>query len=227
MIIQLFLCIVLPVDDQHLSGLLARLDDAEREQAARFAFGRSRRSYVAAHVLLRHALNLAAGRRAWRFTMNTFGKPSLDPPCNDIHFNLSHTDGLVAVALTRGRDVGVDVEAAFRDPDETIFSSYILAAEEIADLDGLADRPGQMLRLWVAKEAIVKAIGVGLLVPPKQIILRGEVPRLVSVPQLHGPPAEWWLLTERYGQHWLALAARFAPVRVERVEMTVTDLLKD
>jgi 4'-phosphopantetheinyl transferase len=226
MTIQLFLCNVLPVNDRHLPGLLARLDDAEREQAACFNFGRSRRSYVAAHVLLRHALNLGAGRRAWRFATNPFGKPNLDPPCNDIHFSLSHTDGLVAVAVTRGRDVGVDVESASRDPDETKFSSYVLASEEIADLNGFADRPGRILRLWVAKEAIVKAIGVGLLIPPTQISLRGESPHLVSLPRLYGPPAEWWLLTERYGKHWLALAARPAPDRVERVEMTVEDLLR-
>jgi 4'-phosphopantetheinyl transferase len=225
MTVRLFLCGVLPADDRHLPGLFARLSNAERDRAARFVRGRDRRAYAAAHALLRRALDLAAGRRAWRLTANALGKPVLDPPCDDIRFSLSHTDGLVAVALARGRDVGVDVEAAARDPDETVFSSLVLAPEEIAELDRFADRPERLLRLWVAKEAFAKAIGVGLSMPLKRVVLSGEEPRLASLPEAYGAAPEWWLQTERYGAHWLALAVSPSPCRVERVEMTVENLL--
>jgi len=225
--VQLFLCRVLPDDNQHVPRLLARLDNEERDRAARFTFERDRRAYAGAHALLRHALDRAAGHRAWRFTANAFGKPRIEPPSNDIRFSLSHTDGLVAVALAHGRDVGVDVEASGRDADEATFRSLVLAPDEVSDLDGFVDRPGRLLRLWVAKEAIAKAIGHGLSLPLKQIVLRGEAPCLTSLPEQHGAASEWWLHTERYDMHWLALAARPPPCRVERMEMTVADLLTD
>jgi len=223
--VQLFLCDIRPGDDRHLPGLLARLDAEERMRAARFRFERDRLSFAAAHALLRHALDRTAGApHPWRFAAGEFGKPSLDPPLDDIRFNLSHASELVAVALTRGRDLGVDVEDAHREPDEDTFSSLVLAPEEFDELEGCDDRSERLFRIWVAKEAIVKAIGLGLSLPVKQIIVRGDIPRLITLPEIYGPPAAWSLRTERHGTHWVALAARGALEPLERVVLTVEQL---
>jgi len=225
--IQLFLCDLQPGAERHLPGLLARLDSAERDRASRFMFDRDRLGYAAAHALLRHALDQIAGeRRPWRFTADAYGKPSLDPPFDSIHFNLSHADGLVAVAVSRRGEIGVDVESALREPDESTFSSLILAPEELAELDGCADRANRLLRIWVAKEALAKAIGLGLSLPVNQIILRGEAPQLIALPEPHGPTSAWSLHSERYGAHWLALATRHGEARpAERIMMTIEQLL--
>jgi 4'-phosphopantetheinyl transferase len=217
--IQLFLCDVQPGAERHLPGLLARLDSAERDRAARFMFDRDRLGYAAAHTLLRHALDQTAGeQRPWRFTADAFGKPSLDPPFDSIRFNLSHADGLVSV--------GVDVESVLREPDEATFSSLILAPEELAELDGCADRSNRLLRIWVAKEALAKAIGLGLSLPVNQIIVRGETPHLIALPEPHGPASAWSLHSERYGAHWLALATRYGEAApVERTAMAIEQLL--
>ena len=225
--IQLFLCDVPPGAERHLPGLLARLDSAERDRASRFMFDRDRLSYAAAHVLLRHALDQVAGeRRPWRFAVDAFGKPSLDPPFGAIRFNLSHTDGLVAVATSRRGEIGVDVESALGEPDESTFSSLILAPEEVAELDGCADRANRLLRLWVAKEALAKAIGLGLSLPVNEIMVQGEPPQLIALPEPHGPTSAWSLHSERYGAHWLALATQHGEARpAERITMTIEQLL--
>lgn len=225
--IQLFLCDVQPGDDRHLPGLLARLDADERERASRFMFDQDRLGYAAAHALLRHALDQIAGeRRPWSFAANAYGKPSLDPPFDSIRFNLSHADGLVAVAISRHGEIGVDVESALREPDELTFSSLILAPEELAELDGCADRPDRLLRIWVAKEALAKAIGLGLSLPVNEIIVRGETPQLIALPEPHGPASAWSLHSELYGAHWLALATRHGEAMpVERTAMTIEQLL--
>lgn len=225
--IQLYLCDVQPGDECHLEGLLARLDEGERDRASRFMFDRDRLGYAAGHALLRHALDQVAGeRRPWRFATDEYGKPSLDPPFDSLHFNLSHTDGLVAVAMSRGGEIGVDVESALREPDEATFSGLILAPEELAELDGCADRSNRLLRLWVAKEALAKAIGLGLSLPVSEIIVRGETPHLIALPEPHGPASAWSLHSERYGAHWLAIATRHGEASpAERVAMTIGQLL--
>ncbi|GAA0331049.1 hypothetical protein GCM10009087_46510 [Sphingomonas oligophenolica] len=225
--IQLFLCTVGPGDEPHLSGLLARLDEAERDRASRFMFERDRLTYAAAHALLRHALDQVAGvQRPWRFAADAYGKPSLDPSLDGMCFNLSHTDGLVAVAVSRRGDIGVDAESIARAPDESTFTNLVLAPEELAELEGCADRPNRLLRIWVAKEAIAKAIGLGLSLPVKQIVLRGEMPRLIALPEAHGPTGAWSLHSERYGLHWLALATRHGEATPAlRIAMTVEQLL--
>ena len=223
-ILRLFLTAVSLDDDRHMPGLLDRLDDAERQRAARFIFDRDRRTYAAAHALLRYALDQEAGPRPWRFATEAYGKPRLDPPCDDIRFSLSHTDGLVAVALMHGQEVGVDVETASRDPDEAALASLALAPEEVTDLDGFADRRGRLLRLWVAKEALAKAIGEGLSLPLQQIVLRGDPPLVAAMPDGYGVAQAWWLQTERRGAHWLALAAGCAPNGMVRTDLPVAAL---
>jgi 4'-phosphopantetheinyl transferase len=225
MTIRLFLCDIQPGDDRHLPGLLNRLDPEERGRAARFRFDHDRLSFAAAHALLRHALDDTVGvPRPWRFAVQAFGKPSLDPPVDDVRFNLSHARGLVAVAVTRGRDLGVDVEDALRDPDESTFANLVLAPEELAELEGCADRAERLFRIWVAKEAVVKAIGLGLSLPVRQIVLRGEAPELVAMPEPHGPPDAWSLHTERHGTQWVALAVRGALGPIERTVLTVEEM---
>lgn len=223
--IHLWACQLAPGDAVHLPGLLGLLDATEAERARRFVFARDRLSYAAAHALLRCALARLIGPGDRRFVADAFGKPRLNPPHGTLHFSLTHTEGLAAVALADGIEPGVDAEPLVRDVDEAALASLALSPEEITDLDAAADRRGRLLRLWVAKEAVAKAIGLGLSLPFAEIVLRGEPPRLRSLPAGHGDATDWWLSVERQGQHWLALASQGPPARVERVSMTVCELV--
>lgn len=224
--VDLYLCEVPPPDDR-LPALLARLAEEERSRAARFAVEPARFAYAAAHALLRRALDRAAGGAGdWAFSVNRYGKPSLDPPLGDIRFNVSHTDTLVAVAVTRGTDIGVDVETLLAAPDEAMFAGQVLAPEEEAELAESDDRASRLIRLWVAKEAVAKAIGMGFSLPPKEIILRGTELSLAALPREHGPTSAWRLHTEKLADHWLALAARASGYRILRESVTVDRLLE-
>jgi 4'-phosphopantetheinyl transferase len=224
--VDLYLCEV-PAPDDRLGGLLARLDEEERRRAARFVVEPARFAFAAAHALLRRALDRAGGcARQWTFSANRYGKPSLDPPFEDIRFNISHTDTLVAVAVTRGADIGIDVETLQSAPDEAMFASIVLAPEEEEELAGANDRASRLIRLWAAKEAVAKAIGMGLSLPPSEIVLRGAEPQVAALPAEHGPASAWWLHTERLETAWLALAARAADCRIVREKFTVDRLLE-
>jgi 4'-phosphopantetheinyl transferase len=220
---SLYLCRVMDSDAAHLDSLLARLDEAERARTARFVRPGDRLCYAAAHALLRMALDRACGRRAWEFLADSFGKPALVDGPPDIRFSLTHTDGLVAVVVARGHDVGVDAERLDREVSEAAMARIVLAGVEIEELDLYADRPARLLTLWVAKEALGKAMGRGLSLPLSEVILRGEKLRIVHVPAAFEPAARWQLDVERCGSHLVGLASGGA-CQVDRVTVSVEGL---
>ncbi len=80
-----------------------------------------------------------------------------------LHISIAHTGGVAMAAAAEDstcRGLGIDVEerAATHDPQ------LILTAGEMGLLDGLeeSNRQEAMLRIWCAKEAVAKAIGIGL-----------------------------------------------------------------
>jgi 4'-phosphopantetheinyl transferase len=142
----------------------ARLDDQERARAARFRVPGARDQFVAARALLRHMLTQQGGARDWRFRAEPAGRLVLDASAPDFVFSLSHTRGLVACALARGGEVGVDVEAVAEADDLVALARRSFSAGEAARvvaLDGAA-RADAFFAYWTLKEAYVKARGVGL-----------------------------------------------------------------
>jgi 4'-phosphopantetheinyl transferase len=139
----------------------------ERARARRFRHEVDRRDFVAAHSLLRHALECHAGlpARQWRFRANHQGKPVLEPyQVPGVEFNLSHTPGLVACAVAGGAEVGVDVEAIDRSVDIEAVGGLCLSDRERGALLSLvaAERAGRFFEMWTLKEALAKATGLGV-----------------------------------------------------------------
>ena len=195
---------------------LARLlDDAERARAARFHFARDRDAYVAAHALARTMLSGEVRRPPsdWRFAVNDHGKPEAicDPGAPALRFNLSHTRGLVAVALTMAHDIGVDVEIVEPRRLGLDLAARMFASAEVAMLRATAeaDLPEAMFAIWTLKEACIKAMGRGLSVPLDAFALELD-PLAVRFPALPGEdPAHWLLRRFRpTPAHTLALALR-------------------
>jgi 4'-phosphopantetheinyl transferase len=156
-----------------LAGITARgwaaadaaLSPEERARAGRFMFDRDRDACRAAHGLKRVTLARLNGvaPSALDFVVGPRGKPALGTrPA--LRFNLSHCHGLVALAVSRDREVGVDVEfLGRRRPLVEALDRYFGPAERA----WLATRPpaefvADFLRLWTLKEAAIKATGDGL-----------------------------------------------------------------
>ena len=91
------------------------------------------------------------------------GKPHA-PALPDIDFNVSHTRAHVAIAFARGQPLGVDIESMDRRIEALDIARRYFAASEAAALEALpaSERTAAFLRLWTAKEAVLKALGAGL-----------------------------------------------------------------
>lgn len=210
--------LALPVDEADESWVAAwgqALAGDELAQADRFRRAADRTRYIAAHALLRTALSAATGCPPASLTLarGPYGKPFL-PAAPALHFNLTHTAGLVAVAL-HSAPVGCDAEPADRHVEEGALS--MMAAEERDWLRGLspgAVRNRTFIRLWVIKEAFSKALGLGLSLDPAAYAFDftgGDI-TLSRAPASHTRDIVWNFSTSLFGlKHWVALALQGDP----------------
>lgn len=201
----------------------AWLDDQERSRYERFRLAQPRYEYLVAHALLRCCLSRYGERQPWEwgFSTNIHGQPELQqesgvPP---LRFNLSHTTGLVACAVTRSADVGVDVEYTARRGNLAAIAKASFASEELADLDALTEMAwrDRFFDLWTLKEAYIKARGMGLSLPMQQCIFRVD-PRAAESIQFCSELSEGWVfgLLSPTQQHRLAVAVRCSsPLRIQ------------
>lgn len=137
----------------------ALLSSEERERAARFRFDRDRNRFIVCRGTLRQRLGL---KSHVRLIQGLFGKPMLAG--SDIRFNVSHSHDMGMIAITRGREVGCDIERV--DPsfaDENIPERFF-SPREVRALRALpaADQCDAFFRCWTRKEAYIKACGLGM-----------------------------------------------------------------
>jgi 4'-phosphopantetheinyl transferase len=145
------------------------LDDDEQRRAERFVFERDRRRFIAAHSAMRVTLGsyLGIAPEAVRFATAARGKPHLTDPARDVRFNLSHSGERALLAVTLGREVGIDIEQT------RIVSDMFSVAERVfspGERERLRQTPGDrqhevFFRLWTRKESFIKALGDGMYFP--------------------------------------------------------------
>ena len=150
------------------SGLRAGaecLDEEERARWARFRGDHVKRRFVAAHIALRNILGASIGVSPDRVQLSRteLGRPIL--PNGEISFSLSHSAGIAFIATGLQKELGMDVEIRRDLPDLDALIELACSPGERAQLDQLSDKSLRLQRffeVWVIKEALLKAVGVGL-----------------------------------------------------------------
>ncbi len=184
-----------------LSSMLALLSEQERAQHLRFHFADDRLRYLATRALVRSVLSRYAplAPADWLFTPNDYGRPAIaneHAQARTLGFNLSHTRGLIAMAVTRDRVLGVDVEnLATRQISEGI-AEHFFSPAEVAELATVPAerRQDRFFEYWTFKEAYIKARGMGLSIPLDRFSF--DFPderqvRLSTEPDLGDDPERW------------------------------------
>lgn len=143
------------------------LDSEERAQAQRFRFDCDQRHYITRRGWLRELLSSRLGRAPSeiRFSRNSFGKPTL--PQLNLTFNLSCSAGKALCVVTRGLELGCDLE--YCDPS---LASNAIAERFFSPIERncLSSLPTDQwvegfFNCWTRKEAYIKARGFGLSCP--------------------------------------------------------------
>ena len=143
----------------------------ERARAERFYFQKHRERFIAGRGLLRHILSRYLGKEPdqLRFCYNSYGKPALieEAGAEGLCFNLSHSHGIALYALTRGREIGIDIEYFRPDVEAEKLAERFFSPREAAVLRALPDHLQKegFFNCWTRKEAYIKAEGKGLAIP--------------------------------------------------------------
>ena len=161
--IQLYALDLTPFQHGRWRDLLPTLPEDRRQRVLACRLDADRARNAGAGWLLQHALSQAGVPAAQQqFTNNQWGKPLLAGR-EDLHFSLSH-GGAWAVCAVANAPVGVDVE--FPRCTMAVARRHFHPAElDSLDCLDLYAQKDALNRLWTAKEAFVKALGVGLTIP--------------------------------------------------------------
>lgn len=179
-----------------LAALASSLGGAECARAERYRHPADARRFSAARGWLRHVLGAELGIAPPAVPVDdAAGKPRLAgglAPC----FNVSHAGELALIAVATG-EVGVDVEPESAGPQGLDVLDVVCTRREAALLRRLppAQRPHAFLGAWTAKEAYLKAIGVGLGVAPDRVHVGvlGEGGAVPVQAAGEGGPVRWWM----------------------------------
>jgi 4'-phosphopantetheinyl transferase len=215
----------------------ALLTPEEAAQLARFYFERDQRRYLLTRALVRTVLSRYAPVEPgeWRFEPTTHGRPVITNPhplARRLSFNISHTSTAVVLAVTTGRDIGVDIECTDRDAPLEVADRFF-SPSEAAALRQLPKpaQPHRFWELWTFKESYIKARGLGLSLPLDTFSFHfereGEV-RLSIDETLNDSPARWALWQLRLDtDHLLALCAQCLPAGPPEIVCTQLTPLGD
>jgi 4'-phosphopantetheinyl transferase len=145
------------------------LDEVEQHRATRLVREDTRQHYVLAHGGLRVVLSryLGVDPKGVTLARSARGKPFLTRELRErsaITFNLSHAHGRALIAVSKTQEVGVDLEFVRSQIEVAKLSKrYFACSEHAAIMQAPEDqRAARFFRYWVAKEALLKAEGIGL-----------------------------------------------------------------
>lgn len=176
----------------------------ENQRADRFLQDLHRNRYLISHLNLRRILAqyLRTPPRELQFETSEFGKPSLPLSQNrvGVNFNLSHSNERMLLGVIRDAAIGVDIEEIRPESATLDIAARFFTERENEQLRSLsgAEQVEAFFNCWTRKEAYLKAIGLGLLIDPKQCevsLLPASLPKLIkTVKSSDGRDRDrWWL----------------------------------
>jgi 4'-phosphopantetheinyl transferase len=155
-------------ETQHYSGFLSA---AETARSDRFHFARDRNRYAARHGILRLLLSayMKCAPHEVEICSGSNGKPYVVDRAHEtrLQFSMSHSAGMAVFAFGLSGEIGVDIERISGFPEMREFAAMNFTPAEIQELGCCPEnmRIEAFFKLWVRKEAVLKASGDGLAIP--------------------------------------------------------------
>jgi 4'-phosphopantetheinyl transferase len=175
------------------------LDDEERRRADRYRARSDADLFVYRRTLTRMVVGRALGvppadvkfaRRCQHCGHPDHGKPRIVLPAGDLEISVSRTGTVVALAITSKDAVGLDIEGITGNLSS---GSTGFARSPPRGLSESEER--SVLREWTRKEAVLKAVGIGLALDPKRVTVSepDETPAVLHLPPEFGVAAQFSL----------------------------------
>lgn len=195
---------VVDLDQWNLSCVEAILElpESEANKAWRFHFEIHRDRYVKGRFMLRSILGMYLGSDFYdqEFYISRYGKPALQDSCKDnsIHFNISNSENICVCAFGQYSEIGIDIEKIHDLPDMDRIIARFFSEEEKRRFCSLPlpGRTQTFFKYWARKEALLKAMGMGMSYPLDKIDIAGNEnsPQLVTKIEGSDISNQWTIL---------------------------------
>lgn len=161
--------------DQHQNNInkyYKILSQQEQKKVNKFRFQLLRDRQIVSRGILKQLISkyISTDLEEIEFTYNKYGKPLLCRKLDEsnLYFSISHSEYLGMFAFAKGNSIGVDVEKIqelfinLEDVIKLCFSDF----EKSWFTDVSAKMKNEVFyKVWTAKEAFIKAMGIGLSFP--------------------------------------------------------------
>jgi 4'-phosphopantetheinyl transferase len=154
------------------AGAESVLGADERARADAFRAEPLRRRHVWGRLALRHLLGVRLGCAPDAVTLQRTpeGRPFVAGA--GVDFNVSNSADLALIALLDGPGrIGVDVEALEARTDMERLAARVFTSAECAEWQAAGRTLDAFYRRWTCKEAYLKALGTGLGLDPRRVVL--------------------------------------------------------
>ena len=218
--IQLWLVHESKITDQSLldqyHGLLS---ERELKRYERLRLASDKKQFLITQVLARSVLAELTGINnpgAIRFERNSHGKPYL-PGQDQPQFNLTNSNGLIALAVAVKAEIGIDVEYLHRKAACLQLARRYFTKGEAETFEGLDESAlrDRFFDYWTLKEAWLKAFGTGLRTPLNYFgFTLSDKVEICFTSKIQSLPQEWafWQF-DLLGDYRLSVCLNDAPDR--------------
>jgi phosphopantetheinyl transferase len=101
--------------------------------------------------------------------------------------------------------IGVDVEKI--RPHKDSLANYIAGSDELSLVQGFFnDQTDKITLIWTIKESVMKALGVGFKISPKQVKIIGRINQFFEVEVLDSIPSYWYVWPVDTGDYYISVA---------------------
>lgn len=163
---------VLDFSEDKLADFYKTFSEHEQTRAKHFHFEKDRKRFIGARGVLRTLLSqyIIGDPKNIQFTYSSHGKPALvnDP---SLRFNVSHSQNVALFAFSKQYELGVDIETMEKSREIVAIAKRFFTANESKLIDHLKGKAQNQAFFngWTRKEAFLKALGMGLSYPLKQV----------------------------------------------------------
>jgi len=154
-----FLVTLADITQKEVNEAKSYVDEVSLERASRFAFEKDQTKLIIVHAALRYLLGklLQCHPTEVMILRNAFGKPYVQD--HPLYFSLSYSDEYALIGIASDCPIGVDIEAL--NKERTLIDSPVLHSSEKEEIKNAEDPVDAFYDYWCAKEAVLKAIGIG------------------------------------------------------------------
>jgi len=146
------------IDDGSISHYLNFLPDFMRDEILRYRYAADQKARLLSRLMLQESIKDTGAidyLKDWKRDANN--KPVID---NWHAFNITHASNLVVFAYTTGESIGIDIEKRKELEYHEIMENF--HPEEQQFIASAADPKSCFYEIWVKKEALLKAAGIGI-----------------------------------------------------------------